>query len=70
MSRRLVLSMTAIFEFFKESNIVRKGENSVTSGFVHQLLFDNEFSTIRGQVHASMKNKIYKVEVYLFLLQF
>lgn len=51
--------MSTIFTFFEESKIIQRGENSVSSGFVTKIMFDNELSVIRGEVKANMKNRTF-----------
>lgn len=55
--------MSAIFTYFEEKKLIEKGENSVSSGYVHRMLYDNELLVVRGEVQASMKRKTYAVEV-------
>lgn len=56
--------MSTIFTFFEESKIRQRGENSVSSGFVTKIMFDNELSVIR-EVKASMKNRTF-ISLYMF----
>lgn len=56
--------MSTIFTFFEESKIIQRGENSVSSGFVTKIMFDNELSVIR-EVKASMKNRTF-ISLYMF----
>lgn len=62
MSRKSVVKLHAIYEFFAdEIKLVKRGENAYESKHVENYFFDGE-SHIDGQVHASMKDKIYNVE--------
>lgn len=56
--------MSTIFTFFEESKIIQRGENSVSSGFVTKIMFDNELSVIK-EVKASMKNRTF-ISLYMF----
>lgn len=62
MSRKSVLKFHAISEFFAdEIKLVKRGENAYESNHVVNYFFDGECH-IDGQVHASMKDKIYNVQ--------
>lgn len=64
MATKHVLKLVTIVDFFsKDTKTFSKGESAVESGHVEKMEFDAELMMIRGNVHASMKNKVYKVEV-------
>ncbi|KAJ8969943.1 hypothetical protein NQ314_001513 [Rhamnusium bicolor] len=65
MAGESIISMSAIFEYFKDSRVIRRGENSVKSRFIQNVVYDDDLHMIRGGVHASMKQKIYNVEIFL-----
>lgn len=49
--------------FSEEEKLVSRGENAVESNHVKDMTFDGELLIIRGNIHASMRDTIYKVEV-------
>lgn len=58
------LSITALSNFFSEERkSICKGENHYKSDHVESFFYNA--GAIRGQVHASMKEKSYKVTIYL-----
>ena len=58
------LSIASLFSFFtEEKRSIRKGENHYKSGHVESFFY--EPGVLRGEVHASMKKKVYKVTVSL-----
>ncbi|XP_031356789.1 uncharacterized protein LOC116180801 [Photinus pyralis] len=59
-----------IADLFKEDvNQLKRGENAYSSGHVKKMLFNAETQPafLKGEVQASMKNKVYKVEVHIHL---
>ncbi|KAK5638382.1 hypothetical protein RI129_012677 [Pyrocoelia pectoralis] len=65
MATKYVLKLAEIVCFFGEDNkTFSKGENALESGHVENMDFDAELMLIRGNVHASMKNRVYKVECH------
>lgn len=57
--------------FFKNhTKQLERGENAYTSGNVQNMFFESSThpATLKGDVCASMKNKVYKVEVRSFAL--
>ncbi|KAF5287633.1 hypothetical protein FQA39_LY15836 [Lamprigera yunnana] len=62
MSIAWVVSISSITAYFTEPRIIRKAENALASGHVSKLEFDDELGCIRGDVQASMKNKVYRVD--------
>ncbi|KAF5306814.1 hypothetical protein FQA39_LY00044 [Lamprigera yunnana] len=47
--------------------LIAKGENSVESGHVDKMMFDLHLDILKGVVHASMRDRQYKVEIYFTL---
>lgn len=67
-----IISFCMIAEFFKDNmKQLSKGENAYNSGYVKNMIFDPEVSpaVLRGSVQASMKNKLYKVEVIIAVIK-
>ena len=60
------LSITSLFSFFEETKSIRKGENHYKSDHVEYFAYQQ--GVLRGEVHASMKKKVYKVTVSLALI--
>ena len=62
------LGIASLFSFFsEETKSIRKGENHYKSGHVES--FVHQQGVLRGEVHASMKKKVYKVTVIVLLLR-
>ncbi|XP_068750955.1 uncharacterized protein [Montipora capricornis] len=58
------LSIASLISFFREEQkSIKKGENHYKSGHVESFTYSH--GILRGDVHASMRNKVYKVAVYL-----
>jgi hypothetical protein len=56
------LSITSLMSFFSgEQKSVNRGENHFKSDHVECFLYNQ--GVLRGEVHASMKKKVYKVTV-------
>ena len=56
------LSIASLISFFsEEKKSIRKGENHYKPDHVESLLYQQ--GVLRGEVHASMKKKVYKVTV-------
>ncbi|KAF5306070.1 hypothetical protein FQA39_LY09048 [Lamprigera yunnana] len=64
MSIACVVLISSITAYFTEATIIQKAENALASGHVSKLEFD-KLGCIRGDVQASMKNKVYRVEILL-----
>ena len=57
-----VHSIVSLISFFgEEQKSIRKGENHYKSGHVESFTYSE--GILRGDVHASMRNKVYKVTV-------
>ncbi|VEN48783.1 unnamed protein product [Callosobruchus maculatus] len=66
MASKHVLRFSVIVNFFKEEEkLISRGENAVESGHVTDMIFDSQLLVLRGNVHASMRDRIYKVELKL-----
>lgn len=64
MSGKYVIKLSAIMHFFKdEEKLVSRGENACESGHVENMVFDADLKILKGLIHASMRDKTYKVEV-------
>ncbi|XP_067039593.1 uncharacterized protein [Acropora muricata] len=58
------LSIASLLSFFlEEKKSIKKGENDFNSD--HIQAFTYQQGVLRGEVHASMKQKVYKVTIYL-----
>lgn len=58
------LSIASLLSFFSdEKKSIKKGENHFHSDHVEA--FNYQQGVLRGEVHASMKKKVYKVTIYL-----
>ena len=55
------LSIASLIFFSEEKKSIRKGENHYKSDHVESLSYQQ--CVLRGEVHASMKKKVYKVTV-------
>lgn len=68
MASKHVLKICNIIEFFEDDNkMIKRGENALESNHVKSMQFDADLLLIRGDIHASMKDKIYNVQVGLLL---
>lgn len=64
MAQKHVLKFSSIVNYFTdEKKLIERGENAVESGDVLKMNYDDNSKIISGTVRASMKDKIYKVEV-------
>ena len=60
--RHHTISIVSLISFFgEEQKSIRKGENHYKSGHVESFTYSE--GILRGDVHASMRNKVYKVTV-------
>lgn len=58
------LSIASLFSFFsEEKKSIKKGENHFKSDHIEAFTYQQ--GALRGEVHASMKQKVYKVTIYL-----
>jgi len=57
-----------IINFIDDKKIFLKGENSFEYGYVTSFNYIPDIGILNGQVHASMKNKLYDVKVNNFLM--
>jgi len=61
-----LISYYTVAKLFQDNNkLLMRGENALRSGHLESCLFDSTSGVINGKVHASMRDKIYKVEVRL-----
>lgn len=65
MAQKYLIKFSAINLYFKNNEtLLERGENAFQSGHVESIKFNGELLSVCGMVHASMKNKKYKVKVY------
>uniref|UniRef100_A0A6P7GYG1 Uncharacterized protein LOC114342225 n=1 Tax=Diabrotica virgifera virgifera TaxID=50390 RepID=A0A6P7GYG1_DIAVI len=65
MAEKHVIKLSSIISFFKgEEKLISRGENAVESGHVTKVGCDGKLRILRGLVHASMRDRQYKVEIY------
>ncbi|XP_067047822.1 uncharacterized protein [Acropora muricata] len=58
------LSIASLLSFFlEEKKSIKKGENDFKSDHIEAFIYQQ--GVLRGEVHASMKQKVYKVTIYL-----
>lgn len=62
-SSTLISYYTVAKLFEHENKLLKRGENALRSGHLESCSYDATSGVIHGQVHASMRDKIYKVEV-------
>ena len=62
-SSTLISYYTVAKLFEHESKLLKRGENALRSGHLESCSYDATSGIINGKVHASMRDKIYKVEV-------
>ena len=61
------LSIASLLSFFlEEKKSIKKGENDFKSDHIEALTYQQ--GVLRGEVHASMKQKVYKVTVSCYSL--
>lgn len=61
---KMAVSLYNIAEYFKgELKLLKRGEDSVKSQHVERFEYDGTSGIMCGKVHASMKNKVYDVQV-------
>ncbi|CAI6353948.1 unnamed protein product [Macrosiphum euphorbiae] len=53
-----------IINFIDDKKIFSKGENSFESGHVVCFNYLSDVGILSGQVHATMKNKLYDVKIF------
>jgi len=64
----MAVSVFSIVKYFEDDiKLIKRGENALKSGHVRSFMFDDGVGIIRAKVHASMKNKLYDVQVRLFV---
>lgn len=65
-SSSTLISYYAITKLFEnESKLLKRGENALRSGHLESCSFDASSGVIHGKVHASMRDKLYDVQVRL-----
>lgn len=63
----LISYFTVTKIFANDNKLLQRGENALRSGHMESCLFDTTTGIITGKVHASMKDRLYNVEVYIAL---
>ena len=59
-----ILSFYKISKFFEgELKLLERGEIALKSSHLQSFFYEPSSATISGQVHASMKEKLYNVQV-------
>lgn len=64
-----VLKFSAIANFFAnadERRLLTRGKNAVESNHIKSFPFMPEIKLLKGEVHASMRDRFYNVEVMLY----
>jgi len=63
MTSNSIIKLSCIVNFIDDKKIFSKGENSFECGYVTSFNYIPDIGVLSGQVHASMKNKLYDVKV-------
>ena len=64
-----VVEISALAAFFSgEEKLIKKGENALESNRLQSFMYDGSMGSMKGKVKASMKKKIYEVEVNCMIL--
>ena len=61
------LSIASLSFFLEEKKSIKKGENHFKSDHIEAFTYQQ--GVLRGEVHASMKKKVYKVTVSYYSLR-
>lgn len=56
-----IIKLSSIVSFINDNKIFSYGENSFELGYIENLKYLSENGILKGQVHASMINKLYNV---------
>src|SRR6218665_3779360 len=62
-SSTLISYYTIVKLFEDDIKLLKRGENALRSGHLESCLYDSASRVINGKVHASVRDKIYNVEV-------
>src|SRR6218665_1794430 len=62
-SSTLISYYTIVKLFEDDIKLLKRGENALRSGHLESCLYDSTSRVINGKVHASVRDKIYNVEV-------
>jgi len=68
MTSNSIIKLSSVVSFINDNKIFSKEENSFESGYAANFKYLPEYGILKGQVHASMKNKLYNVQVNKILL--
>jgi len=66
MTSNSIIKISSILSFIDDTKIFSKGENSFECGYVVNFNYLHDVGILSGQVHASMKNRLYDVKVNYF----
>lgn len=64
MTSNSIIKLSCIINFIDDKKIFSKGENSFECGYVKSFNYIPDVGILSGQVHASMKNKLYDVKIF------
>lgn len=66
MSHGVIDFYTIATLFASDMKLIKRGENALRSGHLQEFMYDAGSGVAKGTIHASMKDKTYKVEVRYF----
>jgi len=66
MTSNSIIKISSIISFTNDIKIFSKGENSFECGYMVNFNYLHHVDILTGQVHASMKNKLYDEKVIFF----
>ncbi|XP_060865506.1 uncharacterized protein LOC132941457 [Metopolophium dirhodum] len=64
MTSNSIIKISSIISFINDTKIFSKGENSFECGYVVNFHYLHDVGILSGQVHASMKNRLYDVKIF------
>ncbi|KAL5238862.1 hypothetical protein ACI65C_006272 [Semiaphis heraclei] len=64
MTSNSIIKISSIISFINDTKIFSKGENSFECGYMVNFNYLHDVGILSGQVHASMKNKLYDVKIF------
>lgn len=66
MTSNSIIKISSMISFNNGTKIFSKEENSFECGYVVNFSYLHDVDILSGQVHTSMKNRLYDVKVNLF----
>ncbi|KAL5245944.1 hypothetical protein ACI65C_013352 [Semiaphis heraclei] len=69
MTSNSIIKISSIISFINDTKIFSKGENSFECGYVVNFNYLHDVGILSGQVHASMKNKLYSLRIKQLIKQ-